>query len=395
MPDTVLLFARDPGGFNAIAPLIEPLNAKGYRVLLFAKDIALQKFQQAGTLVQDLAAQVNPITAETLEAFLKTQRPDFLITGTSAEDMSEKFLWKAANNLGIPSFAILDQWVNYGIRFSSYGVSQSAQYQQDQQHPYLPTKILVMDNFAKTEMMADLGEQETNRILVSGQPYFDQIFHYAKNRSQEATQSCRQSCYNATSQDIVIGFASEPISIAYPNNYWGYDEQSILKNLVQSLEALLPQWEAQAPNRKLILALRPHPKEDLKTYNALSKQLNQGALKVIVESDNKPWDFILAADMMCGMSSLMLIESAMLNKPILSIQIGLQQEDPFMLSRRGIVPSIQDQGILQETLTDILFNPSKSPTKIRSRFEVIPNATDNVIRFMEQALKCPRSLPAS
>src|SRR6266496_850345 len=168
VPKIVVLFSRDPGGANTIIPLVKPLWAKGYRPILLGKDIALDSYRRTGLAAEDLVRHVNPISVESLERFLKDRRADVLVTGTSAEDSTEKYFWKAAENLGVPSLAILDQWVNYGIRFSPYGVSRSEQYERDRRHPFLPTRILVMDAFARAEMLEELGIPESDRVMEIG-----------------------------------------------------------------------------------------------------------------------------------------------------------------------------------------------------------------------------------
>ena len=49
----VLLFARDPGGANVIAPIYERLEGT-YELLLYAKEFAVHSLQAAGLPVKDL-----------------------------------------------------------------------------------------------------------------------------------------------------------------------------------------------------------------------------------------------------------------------------------------------------------------------------------------------------
>ena len=55
----------------------------------------------------------------------------------------------------IPSFAILDHWFNYGIRFSAYKLVEQELYEQDKQHPFLPNRILVMDDEVRAAMIQE------------------------------------------------------------------------------------------------------------------------------------------------------------------------------------------------------------------------------------------------
>ena len=106
---TILLFSRDPGGANTVVPLVPALREKGYSVKLFGKDMALKKYSNAGLEGVDISTLLNKVNPAEVESFLCAEKADFLITGTSASDPVEKYLWKAAEKLNVPSFAILDQ----------------------------------------------------------------------------------------------------------------------------------------------------------------------------------------------------------------------------------------------------------------------------------------------
>ena len=54
----ILLFARDPGGANAIAPLVDKLKLRGYEPLLYGKDAALKQYRGNGLEGRDLAREV-------------------------------------------------------------------------------------------------------------------------------------------------------------------------------------------------------------------------------------------------------------------------------------------------------------------------------------------------
>lgn len=270
MSKKVLLFSRDPGGANVITPIVKPLTERGYEVVLFGKDVALSKYQAYGLSGANIMDFVRQIKALEIEAFLKEQNPDFIITGTSADDMTEKFIWKAAETIGIPSFAILDQWVNYGIRFSSYGVSELAQYKSDKTHPFIPTKILVMDEYAYNEAIKD--GLEPSRILITGQPYFEQLLQYKKRSSVESIEALK-NCLNITGNDYLITYASEPISKTYKEDdgsahYWGYTEKTIFVEIIRALTSVV-----QDVNRRIVLVVKLHPKEDSDSYVTMINQL--------------------------------------------------------------------------------------------------------------------------
>lgn len=142
MMKRILLFARDPGGANTLIPLYSRL-VKGYEVLVYGKDVAVKWFQNEGILCKDICDSYKKITLENMELFLQEVRPNVIITGTSLDDYTERYLWKSAENLGIKTFAILDQWMNMGIRFSKYNYKQCDLYEKNKEHCYIDRKSVV------------------------------------------------------------------------------------------------------------------------------------------------------------------------------------------------------------------------------------------------------------
>ena len=116
----ILFFARDPGGVNVILPVYKKCQGR-FETLLYAKDFALKKIMSQGDIpVKDIARECGCGNYSEVLDFLAKTSPDFIVTGTSLDDFTERYLWKASEELHIKSFAILDQWMNLGIRFSEY-----------------------------------------------------------------------------------------------------------------------------------------------------------------------------------------------------------------------------------------------------------------------------------
>ena len=369
----VLVFSRDPGGANTVIPLVGPMRARGWEVLTYGKDAALIKYRQAGLEATDLREVLAEVTPAALTGFLSAVAPDLVITGTSADDFTEKFLWQACEQLGIPCFAVLDQWINYGLRFSAHGVNDIALYRPGSAPAYLPTRIVAMDDYARTEMVAD-GLPEA-RILVCGQPYFETV-----RGSRDETAQIARFCEQAALQpdDFVVVFASEPITTTYgPEalSHWGYSERSILTSLVGALERT-----AADSDRQLVLVVRPHPKEGVRHFADIVGRCRR--VRAVFDTDSSPWTLINRADLVCGMSSMFLLESAVLQTRLLSIQIGLCRQDPFILSRRGLSKSVLSEDELARALRSIIIlGDHQLPA-----FEVILDPVRRIITEMEKIL---------
>lgn len=364
MKKKILLFSCDPGGSNAIIPLWRPLADCGYEIKLYGKGSALIKYKQWGLSGRDIAHIIKTINQESLIGFLKQEKPDLIITGTSSEDMTDKLLWICGKKLHIPSFAILDQWINYGIRFSRFGLSNIDVYNKTKKHDYLPTRIFVMDEYAKTEMIREGFKQ--NRIIITGHPYFELVRKKLLNRKKPTNNP----------SDFVFIFVSEPITESYkkPFETLGYSEISIFESFISTLEQLAP-----TATKKISVLVKLHPREHANKYKTYT---NNRTLKVIIDQVSNPWNLVLSSNLVCGMSSLLLIESVVLGKPIMSIQIGLKGQNPFVLCRQNKVKAVVNKKELKEQLKIAIIDPRH----FTCSFPYIQNPIQNVMNQINKQL---------
>lgn len=378
----ILLFSMDPGGANTIMPLVRPLKEKGYKVRLLGKGVAIERYLKFGVTGFNIEDVIKQIDLKHIEEFLMNERPDFIITGTSTgTDFTEKYLWKVGEKLKIPSFAILDQWINYGIRFSKYSLSEIKEYNNVKMHDYLPSKILVMDDYAKDEAAKD--GLDPLRMIVTGQPYFETLLEEKEKVSPEKIEKLKRELGIGES-DFIITFASEPISKDYNKyegneHYWGYTEQTVFKELLDVVRLISHRYE------KLIsIIVRLHPRENRTTYNDIISLHQSEKRPIIINRELNPWDLILASDLVCGMSSMFLIESVILKKPTISVLTGLKRENPFILDRRGVMRSITDRETLLEYLKQIIIYNNF----VTCQFDIIKDSVNNIISQMEKFI-CP------
>lgn len=335
----IMFFAHDPGGANAIKPLIEPLK-KEHEVVVSAKGPAVQK------LDCDSVIGGGGLT-------LSEVMPDILITGTSANDFTEKELWREAKSLGIKSMAILDHWVNYGIRFSKYGLKDVEKF--DKKCDYLPDYIIVMDEFAKSEMIKD--GVPGNIIYPLGNPHFQNIRNHAETLPDIRTKF-------AGKDDILITYASEP----YIEDYGKGEEINVLKDLADIVKD---------ENVKILVKL--HPKESLEKYAAFAGK------NVILDKESSPLEVIKASDIVISMTSMFLIEALILSKNVLSYQPKETSPDKFILTKNGALPFINNKEDFNIKLHKMFTNKSQLNYDNKVNFDGI----DKVVKFVEEQICKP------
>lgn len=375
MRNNILLFARDPGGTNTIIPLIEPLKEKGYTVRLFGKDTALEKYAHAGLEGMDIIGAIDEISLESIIAFLRSEQPNLIITGTSF-DSTEKYIWEAAEQLEIPSFAIIDQWINYSARFTKDCVADERN-NEGIQRLCVPTKIFVMDDYARQEAIEE--GLDPLRIVATGHPHFQALLAKTESLSSEKIDELRSNL-SISRSDIVITYASEPVSQDYADSgsdYWGFTEQTILEEIIDSLKEVSVEL-ARPP----VLVIRLHPRDSVTAYESMLSSLEGESIRVIMDRESDPLELISVSDLIIGMSSMFLIEAVIVGKPVLSVLIGLRRENPFVLSRRGIIPSIvKSEELMRELRSAIVENRVSGCS-----FDMIRNPIQNILEQVETYL---------
>jgi hypothetical protein len=287
----ILVFTRDPGGTNAVFPLIEPLRARGNELLVFGKDAALSIYQRHKISHTDICKAMPSNSPASASEFLRRTKPDFILTGTSSEDFTERRLWLSSEELGIPTFAVLDQWTNYLLRLVPEGSAGSKTFAAPE-NLILPSALFVMDDFAKQELSA-LGINE-ERLVVTGQPFFDYIRREGNRFSSGEVDRTRRALAGRTGDRILV-FASQPIASLHRQNkraedYWGYTEKTILRKIVTCLEAILLDRKID-----LTLVIRLHPKEGRDAYHEMLIQ-PRDRLRMVIDRETDSALLLKAAE---------------------------------------------------------------------------------------------------
>jgi len=324
----LLLFSRDPGGANLIVSMY-PILSQEYDIDLYGKDTALHVYEKNNLACKNMNQLLPSINSKTITEFLIHHKYDGILTSTSAEDFTERLLWQTAQKLNIFNAAILDQWMNYSLRFLKSPESYQTKKKYNLSEYILPQKIFVMDEYAKKLMVKEGIPDQL--IRVTGQPYFES---FIKKSIKTVTAS-------KDNEKITWLFASEPITTVYGKekglNIYGYTEQSILYATCKAINKL--------QCKRIQLQIKPHPRDDIKVYTDICNQFPFVSLITI-----NSVDAILQSDAVLGMSSTLLLEAALLDKPILSIQLNLKINSPFILDQINKSKSIIKEEKLEKEL---------------------------------------------
>lgn len=360
----ILFFSRDPGAANVIIPVFKKMESnESLSLHLYGKEFALDKYKESNCDYVNLLDEVERCDLDHIKNLLLINGFDLVVTGTTTNDDTDRLLWKAANDIGIPSLAILDQWIDYVERFTM---------RTDNSGMVLPRYISVMDEYASVKMRK-LGFPE-EIVVVTGQPYFETTANLIEGISDNKLRKILDK-YCINDDEKVVLFAAEPLIESYENPLKrGYNQMTILSDLIP----VIKDW-AEEHQQRIVFCIKPHPRNDLSTLSTFIEN-GQNTFRSIL-TEESPQEMIKLSDAVIGMSSMMLLEATIASRPILSVQIGLSVREPFLLAQIGKSTPVYKKADLPSAVAKLL---GGSDENNGLRFTYIEKATFNISSLIEK-----------
>lgn len=371
MPDkphlpSITAIAGDAGGAAALAPVLRRMAEDRMLLDVLGYREAPATWRAAGVPCTEI-----PETAD--DAWLTDRMRGALLTLTSTSVNGidwEKRAVALAANLGIPSLALLDFWSNYRARFEAPAGTL-----------VLPDRIAVMDELARNEMASEGFPGE--RLVVTGQPVFDALQERRTNAKASQYQSVRADLGIEGDTRLVL-FASQPLAdvhggIERVRAIWGYDERQVFELCRTALLAL-----ANRRHANIVMAVRPHPREP----RPLTVTLSGSGFRCIPWQSPDRLDAVLAADVVLGINSMLLMEAVLLGRIVVSVQPDLRIADPLPSNRDGRSIAVTSADVLEGVLDRALFDASWRRGQL-AKLELCGttrSATDNVLALINQLI---------
>jgi hypothetical protein len=336
----VLSFAREAGGADAIGPVLKSLADSGAACKVLASGPAIERFKTQNIPIH----QINSYSDGNIEELcLKSwgQLPDIVFTSAASLpnlDMTERHLWKWSRSRKLPAAALVDQWQNYAIRFSGTDLNERLAFQ--------PDRIIVMDEIARSEARAE-GLPDF-RLRVGGQPAFE-AFRQAldKNRISHIREELASPL-----RGCILLFVAESLRKDF-NGILPYDEFTTLQLLIETLN----ESAKNAAFPPISLAIKLHPQNSRTEFD---DSIRPAGFPVhLFQFEEHAVNLIGAADVVLGMSSVLLIHSMVLQKPTVCLELGAKGNSQFIGSRIGAVPSLRDPQTAKENILRLIADPDE------------------------------------
>jgi hypothetical protein len=314
-----LFFAEDPGAANYVAPLARVVGQSGMSFRLLTRGPAGAYLRERGILAEALPAEGNP------RELLAGLRPRVLVTGTSEDrDAWGLALIDAAQALGVRSVGAVDGPANSAFRFRGRGGHALF---------HRPDWLMVPDDWTKASYVG-LGFAP-GRIAVCGHPHHDVVRDAKRALDEEGRVAVRRRILPAAAGREIVAFLTE-LSVGLNEEEFrrspsytlvghGSDRRTLVV-LDEFLDAV-----ALLPERPY-LVLRIHPKDSTGGYTPYLAAFDH------ISDSGPPLDLVYAADLVVGMTSMLLLEAALLNRPTLSIVPRAMERDWLPSIGWGLTP---------------------------------------------------------
>jgi hypothetical protein len=365
---TIIAVGGDPGGANALAPVIEALSRDPtVQVHPYAYNEACTVWKNGGIVFETLPEIPRD---EEITKILQEIKPSLLLVATSHNTKEyEKYFIKAAREQNIPSLSILDFWALYSVRFND----------KKGNLVFLPDRIAVMDEQAKMEMIGEGFEPE--KLVITGQPAFDELNYWKQQFNQDIKWKIRNRL-GIKKDDLVVLFVSEPYVGDAPGEmfYPGYKKEDVLHSLIEELNDINNDCD-----RDIVLVIRPHPRENPRDFD----QYKGSSIKVVISEEDHSRNIVMSADLVTGMTSNLLVESCYLGCIVVSLQPNPCLDDPVITNRSGHSIGVFDKKDFKPVIQKLLLDSTtrKEMKKKLETFRTDGKAVQriiNIIHFMSK-----------
>ena len=367
-PAELLIFVEDPGAANMVADLPAILRGRGHKVHLATSGVATDYLRRRGVLVHPLDEQSD------LETVVAEIAPRLIVSGTAENpDSIGLRLTAIAKAKGIRSIGVLDSATNLDFRFRGRG---------DNAFAYCPDRVVVPDTVSRDGLVA--LSLAAARIVVAGHPHWDHVRSVCDRLGDNDRTALRRRNFGlAAPGPLAVLFAAEISGGMDPGQFRRSPEYTLTGSGHETgrTEIVIEEFlAAVAPRRQeLHLVLRLHPKQaadDLSQFRSSFDTVSQAEPSLEV---------IFAADRVVGMTSMLMIEAALMRKPTFAILPRRQEVAWLTTLAAGVTPHACTRGAVSAGIGRFLDAPQLASSPDLD--SLLPRgAVDRIVAALEQDL---------
>jgi len=297
----ILFFARDPGGASQLSGIIHEYS----NCEVYAKDFAYNIF--INNKIKAINITSLDIIKEKLDSF------SLVVTGTSYADDSEKELWKTAKEIGIPTVAYFDHWMNFN-RFNHKRFGQ-----------IYPDYIFVFDKLVEHGII-ESNPDCSSKVLSVGSTVLEKFVTYSLSNEAQIDYKKENGFFD---YDLNIVYAAEKIKGFAIEDEYGVNEFSQFEKLIDACLVL---------GKKIRVFFRPHPKHNVKEVEFFLDYLqNRKNIHIELDKSHDKISLLYACDVVFGINTMVLIEAMLLGKRVCSIGNDIKSVGSMLLLQNEVI----------------------------------------------------------
>ena len=364
----LLIFVEDPGAANMVADVPRLLTDRGHTVHLATSGVATAYLGQRGVSVSPLRPD------EDLERLVTSVAPRVIVVGTAENPDSPGLkLVALAAARQIPSVGVVDSSTHMAFRFRG---------RSDHPLEFCPNHLIVPDAASGIGLTAlGLGKE---RIIVVGHPHWDHVRSASRALDRRDRVELRRRHFKLSSDRTAILFAAElssGIDASQFHETAGYTLTGSSGTRGRTEIVIEEFLAALAPRRaELHLVLRLHPKQaggELSDYRDHFDTVSRAEPSLEV---------VHAADAVVGMTSMLMVEATLMQRPTLAILPRVQEAAWLPTLQAGLTPYACDRASVRAGITRLLDAPElPDPETLEESFP--SGALDRIIAALEDILK--------
>jgi hypothetical protein len=355
----IVIFVEDPGAANYVAPLPAALADKGIHSTIQAVEPAASQLRSLGANFEKIGADISA------KQILTKRNPGLVLVGTSENTDGQGLdLIDLARQLDIPTIGIVDGPANPDHRFSG-GTTNPRQHS--------PNYVVLPDEQTR-QAFVNQG-YANDQVINCGHPHYDFVRQQCSflNGKNKGIIRRKQGIVPEDGQKVVM-FCAE-ISSGLDSGQFQRSCDYTLQGLpghTDRTDIVLDEFLASVKNLgdTAYTVLRLHPKnqvEDFLDYLDKFDAVNQGGNSL---------EALFAADLVVGMTSMVLVEAALMEIPTVSIIPRPQEKDWLPTIAAGITPCCQYSCQIEPALRSALNKDNSTGTRL---IEVFPSGATQLL----------------
>jgi hypothetical protein len=239
---------------------------------------------------------------------------------------------------------------------------------------------------------------DASAITITGHPDLEETVNQCRKMREPWTHKIRHGL-SLADDELLITFLSDPFLFSSTHKPYtgvgaimnddgspkfGYTTDTILPATCEDLSR-----ELARKARHATLAVRPHPSEWIDPLHEIASQYSSPHLDVVICEQGQTREWLAASDAVLGMMTIALLHAALIHRPTISVQIGLNESgmnDPCLASQLGYTRTVLDRAHLSHTCQKIINAPEELITQPANGRLPIEGSTKRAINVIKSSM---------